>query len=223
MKVAIIVYNKNAQSIYPAHWIKNFKDSILNQTFKDFDIIECNYGDGDFHIFFGDGSVDKDLHIIRKKHDNFANCLNEMLDYAFKEEDYDFVFNTNVDDYYAPEWIEKLLAYRYYYHLVSSNYYLVKNDAIVLRHYFNELKIDVELAKDHNIICHPAVMYTKRFWFGFIGIDEGNRYNPAEIPFEDMKLWQRALTNGYKFKIAPELLCYHRLHDNSVGHNLKEN
>lgn len=233
MKVAIIVYHKNAQQLYPVEWINKFRASILMQTFQDFDIIECNYGGDLFSIFYNDQNYN--VQFTRYKHNNFAECMNALLDYAFLNEQYNFVFNTNIDDYYSPQWLETLLtAGKQGYDLVSSNFSLVKDDHIVLTHEFHNMIIADELAKDHNIICHPAVMYSKKFWTGFTATQvgpfgggsvsvPGNRYNTNEIPLEDLKLWQRVINKSvFQFKIVPEVLCYHRLHNKSVGHNLKE-
>ncbi len=51
MKVIMLVYHKNVFSVYKKHWIDSFVDSVLNQTYKEFVIMELNYGGGEERLF----------------------------------------------------------------------------------------------------------------------------------------------------------------------------
>ncbi|HRG37133.1 MAG TPA: hypothetical protein PK289_01265 [Bacteroidia bacterium] len=209
-KVAIIVYHKNANKIYPEHWIEQFRKSIYDQTYDKFDIMEINYGMDDFRIF-------TDSSFLCLKKDSFVDVMNEMISACFKL-GYKYVFNTNVDDFYSPIRVEKQLeALEAGYDLVSSNFALVDTSGGIMNtHEFQNLSINAELNKDHNIICHPVVAYSKKFW-------ANNRYVPGEVPFEDLKLWQRSIADN-KFIILPDTLCYHRIHGNMVsGENTNRN
>lgn len=201
MKVALICYHKNINKIYPHSWINKFRNSILDQTYKQFDIYELNYGGGEERIF-------KNSSYTSTKFNTFVDAMTFQLDMLFSK-GYDYVFNTNSDDYFSLDRIEKQLVYlKKGYELVSSNFTLVEKDKEIHSHRFHHLDIKRELQKGHNIICHPAVAYSKDFW-------RKNRYNASEIPFEDLKLWQRAINNS-RFAILPDNLCYHRIHENSV-------
>lgn len=207
MKTALIVYHKNVQQ-YPKEWITKFTQSILNQTVREFDLFELNYGGGEKKIF--ENSL-----FFNEKMPTFAHGMNFLISKGF-EEGYDVIFNTNCDDFYRTDRIEQQCKYlKMGYDVVSSNFSLIKDDIVTHTHFFDKMNIKQELEKNHNIICHPVVAFSKKFW-------GNNRYIPGEIPFEDIKLWQRALKSGNGFIISPEILCYHRLHDNSVGHKLKE-
>lgn len=201
MKVALISYHKNARLLYDGWWIQAYKDSIVNQTYKQFDIFELEYGGGDFRIF-GESNYHS------KEFPTFVHALNYLLDCVFFM-GYDCVFNTNADDYYSLNRVEKQLPYiELGYDIVSSNFSLVEGGNITHRHSFENKNIEIELAENNNIVAHPCVCYSKYFW-------EKHRYVPDEIPFEDLKLWQRAIVNS-KFKILPDMLLYHRLHNQSV-------
>lgn len=202
MRVAMMSYHKNAESVYKKEWIDEYKKSILAQEYNDFDVYEINYGNSGERIF--------DFSYYKKApFENFVFVMNYLLDLLFNA-GYDFVFNSNIDDMYSPMWVNKSLkAAIQGYDLVSSNFVLIRDDKIEHKHFFDKLDLKKELAKQHNIVCHPAVCYSKKFWF------RNNRYIPDEIPFEDLRLWQRAINNS-KFLILPEHLCYHRLHDGSV-------
>ena len=202
LKAAVIVYHKNIKSIYPKDWVDKFKLSILNQTDKDFVIVELNYGGDGFQIF------DKALFINEVK-PTFVHSMNYLLDLCFYDLKMDCVFNTNCDDYYDLKRIELQKKYiKDGYDIISSNFNLIQNETEVHQHYFDALNIEHELNKSHNIIAHPAVCYSKNFW-------NTNRYLPEEVPYEDMRLWQRAIKRN-KFIILKENLLFHRLHNNSV-------
>jgi hypothetical protein len=133
-----------------------------------------------------------------------------MLDYLFNECGYDAVGNTNLDDIYHPKWLEKSIEkIKEGYELVSCNFQLFNEEGIYKTHQFENLDLGKELEREHNIICHPAVVYAKSFW------QKGNRYDPDQIPYEDRELWKRAIKNS-KFYILPEHLLLHRVHDNAV-------
>lgn len=195
---AVIVYHKNVLN-YPAEWINTFVASIEYQTFQDFDILELNYGGGDERLF--------DRYFDSIEMSNHAEAMNYLIDRAFAL-GYTHVFNTNVDDWYSLDRFEKQVRFTQY-DVVSSNFTLVDEFTgnPYHTHYFSQLNIKRELDKGHNVICHPVVMISKKYW-------ETHRYNPSEVPLEDMKLWQR----GGNFVILPEVLCYHRVHRKSVGH-----
>jgi hypothetical protein len=196
-----VCYHKNATQLYPEKWIEEYRNSILNQTYKEFDIYELEYSGGDYRIF--ENSI-----YHSKPFPSFVYALNYLLDCLFFM-GYDCVLNTNVDDVYSLDRVEKQLPYiERGYDIVSSNFHLVDGNGNITRQTFDNLNLELELANNHNVIAHPAVVYSKRFW-------ENNRYVPEQIPLEDMMLWQRAIKNS-KFIILPDILLYHRIHSNSV-------
>lgn len=139
----------------------------------------------------------------------FVHALNYLLDKVFSG-GFDCAFNSNVDDTYSSEWIEKMLpCVKLGYDIVSCNFHLFNEGGVYHTHYFDKLNIKKELEKNHNVICHPSVAYSKRFW------GNGNRYIPEEQPYEDRELWKRSIKNS-NFIIIPDHLVYHRVHDNAV-------
>lgn len=203
MNAAVVVYHKNLYDIYQERWVKEFKHSILNQTNKEFEIHELAY-DGSSNRIFENSNYES------KEFPTFVYALNYLLE-SFRN-DYDCIFNTNCDDTYALDRIEKQLLYiEQGYDIVSSNFSLVEDDKIIKTHSFEKLDIALELSNNHNCICHPVVAYSKNFLMN-------NRYVPEQIPLEDLMLWQRTVKK-FNFIILPDVLCYHRLHEQSVCQN----
>lgn len=199
-RIAVIVFHKQLHQ-YPKQWILDFSESILNQTFQEFSILELNYGGGEERIFAC--SVFESIEM-----NNHAEAMNYLIDKAFKS--YEFVFNTNVDDKYSLDRIEKQLPYlEKGYDIVSSNFSLFNDNGTFHTHQFHKLNIKVELQQNHNVICHPVIAMSKHFW-------SYNRYKPELIPLEDLRLWQSAI-RSFRFIILSDVLCYHREHEKSVG------
>lgn len=191
---AVIVYHKNV-SQYPEAWIEKFRNSILQQTFQDFDILEMDYG-GAMNALFKPG--EHNFKYYNLSMNTFADAMNFLFD---KAKDYNYVFNTNVDDWYSLDRFE--LQMQRDEDIVSSNFSLVRNDEIILEHHFDDRDIKTDLDRNHNILCHPVIRYSKKFI-------NGCKYIPSEIPYEDMKLWQRSI-GKYSMKILKENLCFHRI------------
>lgn len=202
MKVALLAYHKNISTVYDPAWVERYKNSILNQTFKAFTIYEVNYGGGTERIF-------ENSNYRSVEYPSFVYALNYLLIRTMID-GFDCVANSNVDDWYPSDRLEMQLPFiQQGYDIVSSNFSLVEDDKVIKAHYFENLNIALELANNHNVICHPSVVYSKRFL-------DNNRYVPEQQPMEDLMLWQRSIKNGYRFIILPETLCFHRLHNQSV-------
>jgi len=151
--------------------------------------------------------------------DNHIQAMNFILNKAFAT-GYDIIFNTNMDDYYHPRRFERQLALiNKGLDVVSSNFNYVADhggiDGIframdMCRHG----DIRTNLIRGHNVIAHPCVAYSRRFW------DSGFRYNESLIGSEDLDLWKRSI--GYhRFYISPEYLLFYRIHDNQITKEYK--
>lgn len=204
MRVALLAYHANLKKLYPKEWIKEYKESILNQTHKEIDIFEINYSGTKERIF-------KTSHFESIKMPTFIHALNRLLDRVFAL-GYECIANSNVDDIFSTERIKKQVPYVMSgYDIVASNFTRKYEDKKVNNigyHYFDKLDIKKELSQNHNIVAHPCVTYSRNYI-------KHNRYIPEEQPYEDMKLWQRTI-DDYNFIILPDFLFTHRIHNNSV-------
>lgn len=199
--VALLVYHKNIHKIYPSSWTGQFVNSILSQTFQGFKVYEINYGGGQERLFSNSIFESKEL-------PTFVHAMNHLIDKTLLD-GADVVVNNNCDDWAAINRLEVQLPYiEQGFDIVSSNFSLIQDDRLVKVHSFDKLNIKEELNKNHNIVCHPGVMYSRHFLLN-------NRYEPDLIPLEDLILWQKTIDN-FRFKIVPENLVYHRIHQNAV-------
>lgn len=219
MLCGVILFHKNIDNIYPKSWINKCLNSIYSQTYQKFTIFELNYGN-DNHSIVIDKTKYK-YYYWNEEMSNHVYAMNFLLDKAFNEYNYDIIFNINLDDYYDITRFEKQISsiINDKYDIVSSDFRLFEEGNDILQKievgskYNTTDLINNMLSKNKNIFAHPCVAYSKRFWLKM------KEYSVNDIPIEDMKLWQLALKNGMLFKIIPEFLLYHRLHNNQITSN----
>lgn len=218
-KCGVIFYHKGLKNKYKQHWMEKCVHSIEAQTYTEFDVFELNYGD--------DLDTLKDLigrpthfspqqqHVLLfKPFDNHIEAMNYLLDYLFKHHHYDIIFNTNLDDSYHQErFVKQINAVASGYDLVSSNFMHFKEDGpqtkLVHMLKFDDLNIKDELSRDHNVLCHPVIAYTKNFWS-----TAGPYENKLQV--EDLLLWKKALNLNLKITVLPEFLCYYLIHPQQI-------
>ena len=205
MKIGIIIYHKNIYSIYEKRWVDVCLASIRAQTHSDFVVHELCYSDQPEQLWEGSNYEHRPL-------ENHIFAMNHIIDKAF-EQGCDVVANTNLDDFFSPVRLERQIkAINDGYALVSCNFSHVDgNDQVIREMLFHDRDIATELFNNHNIISHPGVMMTKGFW------DRNKYYVTNQLGYEDMRLWQKAVYNGEKMVILPEILLHYRIHDNQTG------
>jgi hypothetical protein len=214
--VGVIFFHKNIRSIYKEIWIEKCIKSILHQDFTSFKIYELNYGDDDYSFIKKSGTKRK-FDFYSSSFDNHADAMNFIITKAF-EDGCDYVFNTNMDDFYSKDRISKQIkVLEQGYDIVSSDFCYVEeiNGEDVIT-FYKRIKsfggIEENIERGHNIIAHPCVAYSKKFW-------DVNRYVAQQIPREDLLLWSRGLNSGFKFFICDDVLLNYRLHGNQITGN----
>lgn len=229
MKVGVILFHKKIPIIYKIEWITLCLETLNQQTYQDFDILEICYGEENISLceiydYLFKKQKKYYWHKVLKNH---IHAQNFLLNKAFKEMDYDVVFNVNLDDFYSPHRFEiQLEVIKKGYDLVSSNFTYIEegnynqknlNVAYIPRNYKNRPNeyIKYKLNSGENIIAHPCVAYTRNFWE-----NAGEGY-PDEIPKEDFLLWKRMINKGMKFFILPHYLLFYRIHGNQITYKHK--
>tara|TARA_B110000208_G_scaffold873_1_gene1082 strand:- start:85 stop:1107 length:1023 start_codon:yes stop_codon:yes gene_type:complete len=249
-KIAVIFFHKNINKIYKKDWIDKCIKSILNQEEYSFDIFEINYGNEDKSIF-NDYNLDNIKHTFYKK--NYKTHIEAMvflLKKCFDEYNYDYVFNTNLDDYYDTKrfkyQIENLKRsnsvinssmwcniqdnkFKDIY-LFNKKFRWYNYQDKYMNDKFHKQNINIDIIKfflfkiKKNVINHSGVCFTKNFWNAKDNFNNKINYR-NNIPFEDYSLWERLLKSNYNISIVNKNLIYYRLHNNQITKkkiNIKE-
>ncbi len=195
-------------------------ESILNQTFSDFEFIIIDDGSTDrsLKIINEFAQIDKRIQVV--KNDNnigLAASLNKGISLAKGE----YITRMDADDVSLPERFEKQVVYLNTHQeiaVVASNYIRVDENNNVLRHTNRPTtpsRIFFRLFFG-DVIAHPTVMMRQKiFNKGFY------KYNENYKTAQDYDLW---LTIINKFDIAnlPDNLLYYRDHSISASNLLSE-
>jgi hypothetical protein len=209
MKAACIIYHKNAYQIYKPEWIDMCTTSIRKQTYSAFDIFELNYDDKEESVF---REKPANHFFFKRPCINFIDGMNYLLDKVFNELNYDCCFNVNLDDYYALDRFEKQIQYmKIGVDVVSSNIVYVDEQSNIIRHIqLHRHNLKKALLGNHNVVAHPVVCYSKKFWQGCGG------YDVNQIKHEDLLMWRKTI-NRFRFYVINDYLLFHRIHSNKVS------
>lgn len=206
IKIGVVFFHSNLEKIYDESWISECIDSIKNQTISDIILYEIDYSGRGLNMT----GTNK---FYSEFKENYADAMNFIITKAFND-GCEFVFNTNMDDKYPTNRIEKQLKYlNLGYDIVASDFMYIdgennfKNNIMVSP--YNDVIKD-QLNSGHNVIAHPVVGYSRKFW-------DSNKYDITKTPEEDLDLWKRSVNLGYSFYIIPEILLNYRIHNNQVS------
>ena len=66
-KCAVILFHKNLKKIYKWRWIQKCIESVINQSYQNFDILEINYG-GENYSVMNDFKHNKTVHFYSREY-----------------------------------------------------------------------------------------------------------------------------------------------------------
>lgn len=226
---AVIIFHKNALNYYNNRWLEKCLDSIENQTYQKFDIFEIAYGDNKDNevslLKYFNKMTNKKKYFYKKKFKDHSYAMNFLINKVFDMQ-YKYCFNINIDDYYHNSRFQRQIDVinKLDYDLVSAQmYYVNEEDKIInkldhLAFTFNKKEslkkqikkeqeyIKKELNNNHNLIAHPCVCFTKKFW---------EKVGPYEnkVPIEDLELCKKGISLNMKMHVSKKFLLYYRIHE----------
>jgi glycosyltransferase involved in cell wall biosynthesis len=208
VSVLMLVYNTEK-------YLREAIDSILNQTFSDFEF-----------LIFNDGSTDSSLETIRSytdkriklfdsdKNIGLISCLNRGIDIARGE----YIARMDSDDISAPNRLEKQVSFMDKnpdIGVCGSWYDLVGEPKTMIKYPVEDRAIRVEMLRLCPI-CHPSVILRS-------DVLKKNRlrYDEAFIYAEDYRLWV-IMSRYCKFANIQEVLLHYRIHKDQVLNRRKD-
>jgi len=190
-------------------YISKSIDSVLNQSYKDFEIL----------VGFN-GTIDKSKDIVNNYNDDriktfdygYDKGKSKTLNKLLKEAKYDWVAIQDDDDIWIENKLEKQLQYVSEYDVVGSLIdYINENDDFI-RHLnlrLNDYEIKFLSLNGDNQIANTSAIFKKSIAL------EINGWREDIDGIEDFDFWLRLMRNGKKFINIPEYLVKHRIHNNS--------
>jgi glycosyltransferase involved in cell wall biosynthesis len=205
ISVVMSVYNS-------ADFLKEAIDSILNQTFSDFEFIIIN-----------DGSTDNSLNIIKSYNDKriklIDNVVNKGLIYSlnkgFDEAIGKYIARMDADDISELDRLKKqfdFLELNENIGVLGGDYISFSNKHSKRLHSIvnsNEIKTFLLFSAT---MCHPTLMIRKN-----ILVDNQFKYSETAKHVEDYDLWTKLVLKT-DFENLPDVLLKYRDHVNQVSH-----
>lgn len=208
--------------IMPAYNVERYVtravESILNQTFKDFELIIINDAseDGTPEILKRYQRLDKRIRVVNnEKRLQIAASLNKAVSLAKA----DIIARMDADDISLPKRLE--LQYSFLQKnpdvaVLGANIIIVDKDSkpISKRDYPETSEALKKVMFRYSPFAHPVVMFRKKIFLEFGG------YNLSMVPCEDIDLWFK-IGSKHKFATIPQpILKYTILPDSSSNKNL---
>jgi glycosyltransferase involved in cell wall biosynthesis len=202
-------------------FLKKSIDSILNQTYKNFELL----------IGFN-GTKDRSKEIVESYSDSRIKTFDygdetgkcKTLNKLFNESQYEWIANQDDDDIWMPDKLQRQANYINEYDVVGTFIkYINENDEIIgnpTLSVSNQNIINLTL-NGTNQIANSSAIFKKDLNFTW-----KNELDDLPLkgiqPMEDLELWVRMMKNNKKFINIPEFLVHHRLHNKSNFNTLKK-
>jgi len=206
--VIIPLYNK-------AKYIKKTIQSVLNQTFRNFELIIIN-----------DGSTDDSLQIVENISDNRTRIINKpnggvssARNLGIKIARYNYIALLDADDLWMPNYLEEMYNMIHLYpndSFFGSNFLFIKNELIIK----SKVQVNLEAGKcgyidyyesfykaKYSPICSSAVVFNKRLFNQF-------KFRENLKSGEDILLWMQFALHNKLVYLNIELAYYN--HDVDV-------
>jgi glycosyltransferase involved in cell wall biosynthesis len=182
-------------------------ESILNQTFSDFEFLIIDDGSTDRSAAIVRSFTDSRIIFIRnQKNGGIAEVLNQAISLSKGK----YIARMDADDISFPERFEK--QYRFLeshsdYVLCGSSFQIIgKNKVHYLPESDDEIKLKMLLVTP---FCHPTVMLRSTLFK-----EKGLSYRSEMVPVEDHDLWTRIFSFGKLHNLRESLLGY-RVHESN--------
>lgn len=199
-----------------ADYIDEAIDSILNQTFEDFELLVIDDGSTDSSANLVAALNDVRIRLLRQPQNlGLVAALNRGLDEARGE----YVARMDADDISLPQRFEKQLAFLDAHPEVGAC-------GSWMESFSSTEKVTWTAPVDHDeifcrllfesVLYHPTVVFRRNMFEQY-----GLRYDPDYPCAEDYELWCRC-ARYFQLANLGEVLLHYRLHSESIGGRKRE-
>lgn len=191
-------------------------DSILNQTYKNFEyiLVDNNSTDNTPKILSDYAQRDERIKIVKETKQSPAYARNAGLQVATGE----WIAIFDADDVSHPERLER----QYNYMISHPNCFFLATEGVMIGETGKKLK-DIRIdfkglsQKDYVLnygppFIHSSMMFSKQKVLEFGG------YNENYKTVEDLELWLKILYSGIEINVLRESLINYRYHPKSLSH-----
>ena len=212
VSIVMSVYN-GASLLRPAI------ESLLSQTFRNFELIIINDGSSDTSEEIVSSYSDKRIYLINQKNHGLVYSLNKGFEIASAE----FVARMDADDISMPSRLERQLetiVSNEKLAVVGTYFSYIDEDGKHLGTTVVMPTKDIDLRRSLYIVnpfAHGSTIVRKSAW------REAGGYSNTYGPTEDYELWRRIADNtNNEFAILPEALYWYRINPEGISQQKSE-
>ena len=190
-------------------YLREAIDSILNQTFSDFELLVINDGSADGTVDIISSYDDRRIRLVHN-HRNLGliNTLNRGLELASGR----YIARMDADDISEPDRIRLQVVFMDSHPDIGlcGTWFQFMGTNIIIKHPIEHDKIKIKLFAD-TAFAHPTVMFRKS-----VLKNVNPFYDPAYAHAEDYEFWIR-LAQVTTTANIPQVLLHYRLHETQVS------
>lgn len=200
VKISVIVPCYNQEK-----YIRECLESVLKQTFSDYEVIVVNDGSTDSSLSIIQSYTDKydNFHLINQQNQGVVSARNN----AIKQAQGIYIYPLDADDKIAPTCLEVLfnIIKQGLFDVVYSqtNFFGAKNGCFEL-----PLPDKVNMYQQNRVVC--SALYRKSDWEKYGGYDENMKNG-----LEDWEFWLNFIEDGKEFYRVDDALFFYRVHNKS--------
>ncbi len=204
-KVSVIIPVHNTEQ-----YLKECLDSVVNQTYKNLEIILINDASTDNSIDIINKYKDKRIKVINMKHNSgVAIARNTGVDKSTG----DYICYLDSDDYWELNKIEKQVDF-----IKKNNYEFIYSDYSYL--YNNKIKrVKVPKSITYKKALKNTTIFTSTVMFNMKKLNKKDIYMPNIKRGQDTATWWKVLKKGITAYAINEVLAYYRITDKSLSSN----
>ena len=204
----------------PLRWIKFAVESILNQTYKNFElIIVCDVPSFEDGIAYVSGAAEDDPRIrliVNDSNIGPTRSFNKAIAHSRGE----YIARMDADDIAFPERFERQIDFLDSHPDISvcaTDVHIINKDGKITRKNKYKSKHPQTLNVIFNSMAHPSVMFRRNL------LEERNPiYNEDYIYSQDYELWTYLILKGHQFHTIDQPLLLYRKSTSQISHAKKE-
>ena len=203
ISVCMPMYNASAH-------LRECIDSILCQTFADFELLVVDDGSEDDSVAVVESYQDPRIRLIHSRHD-FIASLNLLLQEAKGK----YIARMDADDIMMPDRLEKQFNYMEGHpdvDLMAGGMQLCGDKIGVYSPVEKVTRIKIDVLIEHCAIAHPTVFLRKS-----IVVKKHLRYKQEYVYAEDYKLWMDMLQNDCILVNTPDIFIKYRISKKQIS------